>query len=234
LEVSHHELTRSCQNPWMDARALAELSGLNRRDEALAASAARLLELEAAVVRVRERAEAIERFFAAYPDEEARLRAAIDAASAALEGRREELAMAESELAAAHTDDAREHAERAVARAVDHVSLAESALVRARSEHKAFERNAAELPAELTALETEARGVAAASHLAEPPPSAEPRGLANWASRARAELFVALSQIDTQRERVIREANELASMLLGEATYGSTVAQALERVQARA
>jgi hypothetical protein len=31
---------------------------------------------------------------------------------------------------------------------------------------------------------------------------------------------------------VIRESNELASMLLGEPTYGATVAQALARVEA--
>ena len=34
-----------------------------------------------------------------------------------------------------------------------------------------------------------------------------------------------------QRERVIREANELATMLLGEPAYGATVAQALARVE---
>jgi hypothetical protein len=56
------------------------------------------------------------------------------------------------------------------------------------------------------------------------------RDLVAWASRAHAELFVAAGQIAAQRERVIREANELASMLLGEPTYGSTVEQALARV----
>ncbi len=97
---------------------------------------------------------------------------------------------------------------------------------------EAFERDAAELPAELTTLEGDARGIAATAHLPEPSPSAGPRNLAEWASRSHAELFVARSQIDTQRERISREANELASMLLGEATYGSTVAQALQRVRA--
>jgi hypothetical protein len=55
--------------------------------------------------------------------------------------------------------------------------------------------------------------------------------LIDWASRAHAELFVAAGQIDVQRERIIREANELASMLLGEPTYLTTVAQALTRVE---
>ena len=218
----------------MDARALAELDLLVRRDDALASSAGQLLELEAAVARIRTRAETIDRFFATYPDEQARLATDIDEATAALERRREELTAAESELAAARTDDDRERAEKAAARAVDHVALAEAALLRVRSAHEGFESEAAELPAELQALEAEARGFAASAQLPELPPSAGPRGLTEWASRSHAELFVALSQIDTQRERIIREANELASMLLGEATYGSTVAQALRRVQAGA
>jgi hypothetical protein len=56
------------------------------------------------------------------------------------------------------------------------------------------------------------------------------RELAEWASRAHAELFVAAGQLDAQRDRVIREANELATMLLGEPTYGATVAQLAQRV----
>ena len=218
----------------MDARALAELDRLGRRDEALAASAAELLELEAVVARIRARAEAIDRFFETYAGEQARLAATIDAAASGVERRREELTTAEGELATARAEDDRERAEKAVARAVDHLGLAESGIVRVRSEHEAFERDAGELPAELTTLEEDARGIAAAAHLPEPSPSAGPRNLAEWASRSHAELFVARSQIDTQRERISIEANELASMLLGEATYGSTVAQALQRVRARA
>jgi len=58
------------------------------------------------------------------------------------------------------------------------------------------------------------------------------RALIDWASQRHAELFVEAGQIDAQRERVIREAHELASMLLGEPTYGATVEQALARVEA--
>ena len=56
--------------------------------------------------------------------------------------------------------------------------------------------------------------------------------LVDWAARAQASLFVAVGQIDTQRDRVIREANELATMLLGEPTYGATPEQARARVEA--
>ena len=63
-------------------------------------------------------------------------------------------------------------------------------------------------------------------------PDVAPLGgsLVEWASHAHAELFVASGQLDVERERVIREANELATMLLGEQTFGSTVERALARV----
>src|SRR5258707_450769 len=48
-----------------------------------------------------------------------------------------------------------------------------------------------------------------------------------------AELLVPPGQLDTSRERLIREAHELASMLLGEPTYGATIGQALARVEVR-
>jgi chromosome segregation protein len=218
----------------VDARALAELDQLDHRDRELAASAAELLELEAAVARIRERAQAVDRFFAAYRDDEVRLAAAIEAGVVDVDRRKVELATAERELAAGRADDDRERAEKAVVRAGDRVALAESALERARSAHGDLERAAAALPAELTALEAEAVEIAATADLPEAGAEAGPAGLADWASRSHAELFIARTQIDTQRERIIREANELASMLLGEPTHGSTVAQALRQVRVKA
>ena len=55
--------------------------------------------------------------------------------------------------------------------------------------------------------------------------------LDDWASQAHAALFVAAGQVDVRRERATREANELASSLLGESTHGSTAAQALTLVE---
>ena len=198
----------------MNDRALADLRSLAARDEALAARAGELRTQDAEAARIRERAEAIESFFAAYPAKDDALRGAVRDAEAEVDRRRQELADAEAALAA--SDDP-EHAQKAVRRAHDHISVAESALLRARSAHEELERTAAELPVELTALEDQA-GVQGA------------RELIAWAAARHAELFVELGQIDTQRERVIREANELASMLLGESTHGSTVAQALAKV----
>ena len=216
----------------MDGRAIAELHDLCRRDEELASAVAQLRELEAAVVQIRTRAAAIDAFFAAYPAEKSRTIAALHSAAADLERRRGELAAAEGDLASARNTEERELAEKAFGRARDHVAVAESGLLRARSACEELEREAAELPTELERLEAEARTInSSAPDL--PTPGVGPGSLGDWASHAQAELFVGLSQLAAQRERIIREANELASMLLGEATYGSTVAQALRQVEAR-
>lgn len=207
----------------MDERAVNELRRLAGLDAELSERASALRELDDRVAALRERAEAIGAFLSAYPDEEPRRRRELEDADEELVRRQEELAVAKRRLAAAQSDDERTHTEHEVARAVDHIAVAETRIERARSAHDELERDAAALPRELHELEVQARTV----------PDVPPFGssLVEWASRAHAELFVAAGQIDVQRERVIREANELASMLLGEPTYGVTVAQALARVE---
>lgn len=213
----------------MDARALDDLRELSRRDEELARRAGRLRELDGQVAALRARAEAIDAFFAGFPDEEPRRRTAADSAQAELERREAEAADAEAALARA-SDDERARAKAIAGRARDHVATARATLQRARDAAGELERDAATLPEEVPLLERRARAVAAeVPHL--PAPATGPRQLVEWASHAHAELFVAAGQLDAQRERVIREANELATMLLGEPTYGSTVAQLAERVR---
>jgi chromosome segregation ATPase len=208
----------------VDERAVNELRGLADLDAVLSARSSALRALGAQVDAIRRRAEEIDAFFAAYPAEETRRTGEVRAAAEELARRQEELARAEQALAEVDDADARAHAEQAVQRALDHIAVAESRAARARSAYEELERDAAALPRELVALEEHARGL----------PEVTPPGgsLVGWASRAHAELFVAAGQIDAQRERVIREADELASMLLGEPTYGATVAQALARVEA--
>jgi chromosome segregation ATPase len=207
----------------VEERAVNELRRLAGLDAELSERASALRELDDRVAALRERAEAIETFLSAYPDEEARRRRELEDADEELTRRQEELAIAKHRLAAAQSDDERIHAENEVARAVDHIAVAETRIERARSAHDELEHDAEALPLELNELEARARTV----------PDVPPLGssLVGWASRAHAELFVAAGQIDVQREQVIREANELASMLLGEQVYGATVPQALARVE---
>jgi predicted nucleic acid-binding Zn-ribbon protein len=216
----------------VDDRAVGDLRGLARLDEELAEAAARLRELDKQAGELRARAEAIDAFFAAYPEEDTRRREAVAAARAEVERREHERAEAAQRLAEARDDEARAAAERAVARADDHLDIARATLTRSEHEHAQLERDAARLPDEVPELEERAHVVASAVPEV-PEPEGGPRALVEWASRAHAELFVGARQIDAQRERVIREANELASMVLGEPTYGSTPAQALARVEHR-
>jgi DNA repair exonuclease SbcCD ATPase subunit len=214
----------------VDDRAVDDLRQLARLDEELAAAAARLRQLDEQAAELRARAETIDAFFSAYPEEDTRRREAVASARAEVARRERELEEARALLARASDDDARAHAQRAVARAEDHLDVARAALARDEREHDELEREAARLPGEVPALERRAHVVADAVPEV-PEPEAGPRALVEWASRAHAELFVGARQIDAQRDRVIREANELATMVLGEPTYGSTAAQALARVE---
>jgi chromosome segregation ATPase len=211
------------RNYGVDERALEELRRLARRDRELEAEAASLRTLDAEVAAVRRSAEAITAFFSTYEAEEERRAADLQEARDELAQRQDELQQAERDAAAARDEAAREHAEKAVVRARDHVAVAEARLARAGAARDELEAAAAARPAELAALDARAHAVASVQ-----PPAGD---LSEWASRAHAELFVAVGQVDMQRERLIREANELASMLTGEATYGSTAAQALHAAE---
>jgi hypothetical protein len=207
----------------VDERGLEDLRSLAARDAELEAQAAGLRLADAEIAAIRREAEAIDAFFEAYPANTGRAAEAVRDATAELERRREELEQAEADLAAAADDDARVHAEQAVVRARDHIAVAQARLDRELAEQVSLDARAGALPAQLPALEARARALADV-----PPPDGD---LVDWASRAHAEVFVALGQLDVQRDRVIREANELATMLLGEPTYGSTVAQALRQAE---
>jgi chromosome segregation ATPase len=216
----------------MDVRAISDLRELARRDDELAADTGRLRRLDAEVAAIRTRAESIEAFFAAYPATETKSDDAIRSATAELGLRQAELHSAELELANVRDERQREPAVRAVARATDRVSAAEAHLTRTTAERAELARDATTLPTEVPGLRERAGSVS--EHVPEVAAPGDGLGpLIDWCSHAHAELFVVTGQLDATRERIVREANELASMLLGEPTYGSTVAQALARVEGR-
>jgi chromosome segregation ATPase len=215
----------------VDEGLLDEVRRLAGRDRELERESARLRALAGDAEAVRERAAAIDAFFAAYADEESRLRSATANAREELERRRAEAERAAADLAAARKDEQRVAAERAVARAADRVADADARAARNAEAEGELEREAAQLQAEISQLEAAAAAVSA--ELPEVPGAPTGLGeLVEWASRVRAHVFVAAGQLDTQRDRVIREAAELGSMLLGEALYGATPAQVLTRVEA--
>ena len=95
------------------------------------------------------------------------------------------------------------------------------------------------LRAEADGLVVEARDVAAALRQAprladagkgEPGTSLDE--IDDWGGRARAALFVALGTLETERERIVAEANALAASLLGEDLGAASVALVRRRVEA--
>jgi dTMP kinase len=214
----------------VDARTAAELRALRERDADLAEESSRLRDIELGVTAIRRRAEAIAADLERFPADLERLRAQADEAARAFEERRVAAEAAVQELEASHDDETRPRLERAATRARERAGDAAYKFERTTAVVEQLESDRAELPAELAALRLEALPVARAMPvLGTPEPGAD--GLVAWSARAQAELFVEIGQLDRQRDNVIREANELATMLLGEPTYGSTVAQAVERVE---
>jgi hypothetical protein len=217
----------------MDPRAVDELHVLADRDEELSAGMLVLEKQDAAVAHIRARCDGIGTFFDAYPDRVSQLRTDVAKAERELAARQVELAEAERLADAQSSGEEGERAARAVARSRDRVALAVAQLTRTRSDQTELDGDAAELRAELKRLEVDARELSGGlPHLPVPGPG--PGEIAAWASHAHAALFVAITQVTTERDMITREANELASMLLGEGTYGSTAAQALRQVEARA
>jgi chromosome segregation ATPase len=204
---------------------------LEARDVEIAAALERVGALQADVEELHAHARARVAFLAALPEERARLAAALAEATAELEAREADVAAAEQELARAKEGEPQAAARRSVTRARDAAASARRRAERVEDERGALERGAVE--AEERAPKLAARAVELSTRLADTPratavPPAEP---VEWTSRARAALFVAAGSLESERERVVREANELAAAVLGEGMYASVglVRQRLER-----
>ncbi len=72
----------ACETAGVNERAVEDLRELARHDASLADGARRLHDLDGQVAALRARAETIDAFFTAYPEEEARRREESDAAAA--------------------------------------------------------------------------------------------------------------------------------------------------------
>ena len=56
-------------------------------------------------------------------------------------------------------------------------------------------------------------------------------GIVEWAARVHVALLVVRGQLDVERDRLVREANELGSVVLGEELAGSSVELVGRRVR---
>jgi chromosome segregation ATPase len=227
--------------PRIDVLATAE--ELERRDEELAVALARLAALGDRVEGLRRRAVELRERLAQIPDELGRLEAAAEHARAQQREAAEAVADAERLLAEAEaksrseTDQAIELSRGALARRRRDLEAAEDVLALHAGRREALlaeERGAHD---ETARLEQEARDVAAelaseprVAQAASEPPRAGLDGVSEWAERAVAALLVVRSGRETEYERTLREAVELASVALGEPVAGSvaTIRRRLE------
>ena len=58
-------------------------------------------------------------------------------------------------------------------------------------------------------------------------------GIDEWGARVRSSLFVARGTLETERERIVVEANALAAAVLGESLGASSVAVVRRRLEER-
>jgi colicin import membrane protein len=213
---------------------------LARRDELAASALEEVEELQAHTERIRRRAQALVAFEAALPTERARRADAVRAADDRLASATAELARAELELARAEErgrEQERALAARTAAEAQEGVRVASGELERARDSVTALEAEADAAHAEAATLEHDAAETA--SRLAAVPrvareATAQPApGLADieaWGARARAALLVVHGSLASERDAIVREANELGSALLGEPLGATSVAGIRARV----
>jgi chromosome segregation ATPase len=221
-----------------DEQALDFARELARADEDAAATLAELVELAAEVEALRVRAAGLADRVARLPGEQEAARTAVEDAEREVARRRETAAAAEAVSRAADDDRARAAAN-ALTRAADGLRMAERRLVAARADDDRLRAEELAAAGEAAALTERARAVAAGLHersalaaAASGPPEDDLASVAAWATNARAALFVARGQLASQRDQLLRQANELAAAVLGEPVPASSAAAVVRRVEA--
>lgn len=221
----------------MDA-SLAFAAELEQRDAALAERHADLAGLGRRVEAIRAEAEQLSRFLGRLPVEREQLDGTLADAERDLEEARKALEQVRRTVARARGEGAAAAARRHEAHAETDVRTTEDRRIRLIARREALERNAEAAAADSQSLAARGRDLAAEleamPRVAGPePPAPGLDALADWGSRAHAAVLVARSGLATERELVVREANELAASVLGEPLSATSVAHVRERLEER-
>jgi hypothetical protein len=214
---------------------------LVRADEACSATLAELDELVRETAWIGKQAAELAAFLDAAPSERARLDGEIGEAEREVHARSRALAQAEAELAEAEQRSDEERlaaARRFVVRARDALSIAEKRAAASRAASRELEQRLSEAQQEAPRLEERAaslaltlRGRPRLAGEATLPPEPGLIGVTEWASGARATLLVARNAVATERDLVIRQANELGAVVLGEPLVASSAALVARRLE---
>jgi chromosome segregation ATPase len=209
-----------------DERTIAFVRELERADSVAAATLGELEGLASEVEQVRRRALELDGFLSRLPAERDRADEALAEAERAGAEARRGLEAAEREVAEAEAgDDPRRLADAGhrLERARDHLHMLERRVEDAERNRAALEEEARSATRETEELGTAARRLAA--ELSDRPglgeeagrePAPSLPGIAEWASAARAALFVARASLANERDALVRQANELAAAVFGE------------------
>jgi colicin import membrane protein len=222
---------------------LATAEELERQSDELVAALARLSAFGDRIEALHTRAVELRARLAQIPDELTQLEAAEERAGARQRDAAGAVADAERVLAEAEakarseTNEAIEAARRALAQRQRDLEAADELVALHAGQREALVVEEREARGEAAHLEQEARDLAAelaseprVAQAASDPPRSGLDGVAEWADRAAAALLVARSGRETEHDRTLREAGELASSVLGEPVSGSvsTIRRRLE------
>jgi chemotaxis protein MotB len=222
---------------------IAEVAELEQRDAAVARELEEVQRLEERAGAVRSRAGEVRRALERLPaelDELARRRTSADAVEAAL---RSELEVAEGRVASLESSRRRRADE--LERARSEAATARQALTDARAELERLAAADTELQAKGASLEQESgrlahdaadvaqdlRAVERIMDAARREPGTTLDELDDWGGQVRSALFVVRGTLQTERERIVLEANALGSAVLGEELGASSVAVVRRRVE---
>lgn len=216
---------------------LVLLRELERADEEVGAVLADLDRLGERLDSLRTRVSDLRAFEDRLPSERERGASELERARVEAESAHDALDKAEEAVRSAKPEAARE-AELFEVRVRDSVKSAERNLAEAGKVAASLEREATEAGREAGDLHRSARALAeelgGRSRLAEDAGKEPGRGLDGviaWAEVARASLFVARGQVTAEREAVVRQANELGAVALGEPLTSASPAIVARRVE---
>jgi chromosome segregation ATPase len=238
----------SCQNGRVAADAAALLdhaAELERRDEELARELDTTRELAERAGAIRSRADDVRAGLERIPGELDELARRLHDAREEEAGARAEVELAEARLAG--LEAARRKRTEEIARARSVVTTAEEALADARAQARRLEALEGELRAERRSLAAEGETlVQAAAKVADDlrafervtegarrEPGTTLDELEAWGGQVRSALFVARGTLETERERIVVEANALGSSVLGEPLGASSVTVVRRRLEER-
>jgi hypothetical protein len=218
------------------ASLLAHAEELQRRDDAVAAGIDTVVGLLGRAGRVRGRAGELLEALSALPGELARNDQAGVEAQQREERAREELVEAERRAVEASRsrrggDEARAQAQRELRRACEQLKDAGAAVARIAARRQELVDSERVLRAEADGLAVTARDIAAeiretprVSESGREQPGADLPELVEWGARVHTALFVVRGGLESERERIVVEANTLGAAVFGEQLAGSSVA----------